>query len=64
MIKTMYSESYYYNDKTKELNDISVVNGLENAIKDFKDGAIVECRDALIAIINAICDWENDNAVL
>ena len=61
MIKTMYSESYYYNGKTKGLNDISVVNGLENAIKDFKDGAIVECVDTLITIINAIREWERDN---
>lgn len=63
MLKTMCSESYYYNEKTKELDDISVVNGLESATKDFKDGAIIECRDTLIAIINAIYDWEQENAL-
>lgn len=63
MRKDLFSlERYYYNDKTKELDDIAVVNGLENAIKDYEDGAIVECRDALIAIINSIYDWEKDNA--
>lgn len=62
MRKELFSlEMYYYNDKTKELDDIAVVNGLENAIKDYKDGAILECVDTLITIINAIREWERDN---
>ena len=62
MKKELFSlERYYYNDKTKELDDIAVVNGLENAIKDYEDGAIIECVDTLITIINAIQEWDRDN---
>lgn len=41
-----------------ELNDKAIVNALKDAINLYEDGAIVETKDILIDIINAISDFE------
>ena len=52
----------YFDNKTKELNDEDIIEGLESALRDYKDGTILECRDTLNAISKAItrfeeCEW-------
>lgn len=48
----------YFDNKTKELNDKDIIDGLESALQDYKDGAILECRDTLNAISKAITRFE------
>jgi len=48
----------YFDNKTKELNDKDIIDGLESALSDYKDGAILECRDTLNAISRAITRFE------
>lgn len=42
--------------KDGELNDKRVIEALNKAIEDYKDGELIEVRDTLLEIINAIDD--------
>lgn len=48
----------YYNEKTKELADTEIIAALKSAIKDYEDGAIIECENTLIDIVNAIREFD------
>lgn len=50
-----------YNERTKELNDKTIMEALSSATKDYEDGAIIECQDILIGIVNAITQFTQDN---
>lgn len=50
-----------YNERTKELNDKKIMEALSSATKDYEDGAIIECQDILIDIVNAITQFTQDN---
>ena len=50
----------FYNNKTKELNDKEILNALEEAYKDYENGAISECRLTLNQISRAIFEFEQD----
>lgn len=50
-----------YNESKKELNDKIVVKKLKEATELYEDGAIIECQDILIDVINAITDFTNGN---
>ena len=51
----------YFNENTHELKDKKIIAALKQALKDYEDGAIIECRDELADIVNAIDafdEWE------
>lgn len=48
----------FYNEKTKELADTQIIAALKSAIKDYEDGAIIECENTLIDIVNAIREFD------
>ena len=50
-----------YNERTKELNDKAIMGALASATKDYEDGSIIECCDALIEIVWAIQEYMKDN---
>ena len=51
---------WYYNEKTKELSDEEIMDALKQAMDDYENGAIVEVRDELATIINAIDAFISD----
>ena len=42
-----------------ELQDQKIVAALHQAAEDYENGAIIEAKDVLIEIINAITDFES-----
>ena len=42
------------------LQDKKIVEALHKAAEDYENGEIIEVKDVLIEIINAITDFEND----
>lgn len=54
----------YYNKKTKELNDERIANDLRKLADDYENGEIVEVRDALLDIVEAIDDYSDDQNIL
>lgn len=51
----------YYNKKTKELNDERIAHDLRKLADDYENGEIVEVRDALLDIVEAIDDYSEEN---
>ena len=45
--------------KHGELQDIKIINALKEAVHDYEDGAILEVRDLLVDIADAINEWED-----
>lgn len=45
--------------KHGELQDIEIINALKKSAYDYENGAILEVRDLLVEIVNAIDDWED-----
>jgi hypothetical protein len=45
--------------KNGELQDKKIVKALNQAAEDYENGEIIEVKDVLIEIINAITDFEN-----
>lgn len=45
--------------KKGELQDKQIVAALHRAAEDYENGEIIEVKDELIDIINAITDFEN-----
>lgn len=43
-----------------ELKDRKIIEALHRAAEDYENGEIVEVKDVLIEIINAITDFENE----
>lgn len=54
----------YYNKKTKELDDERIANDLRKLADDYENGEIVEVRDALLDIVEAIDDYSDDQNIL
>ena len=48
----------FYDLKKKDLNDADILEGLKEAIEDYNNGAILECRDTLFRIVRAISEYE------
>lgn len=46
--------------KKGELQDKKIVAALHQAAEDYANGEIIEVKDVLIEIINAITDFEQD----
>ena len=46
--------------KKGELKDKKIVAALHQAAEDYENGEIIEVKDVLIEIINAITDFEQD----
>ena len=44
--------------KNNELDDAAIIKALNQAVKDYEDGAIAEVRDSLVEIVNAIDEFE------
>lgn len=44
--------------KKNELDDAAILKALNQAIKDYENGAIAEVRDSLVEIVNAIDEFE------
>lgn len=44
--------------KNNKLDDAAIIKALNQAVKDYEDGAIAEVRDSLVEIINAIDEFE------
>lgn len=44
--------------KNGELDDAAIIKALNQAVKDYEDGAIVEVRDSLAEIVVAIDEFE------
>ncbi len=44
--------------KNKELDDAAIIKALNQAVKNYEDGAIAEVRDSLVEIVNAIDEFE------
>lgn len=47
--------------KKRELQDKDIVAALHKAAEDYENGEIVEVKDVLIEIINAITDFEQEH---
>ena len=45
--------------KNNELDDQAIINALHQAANDYENGAIIETRDTLIMIINAIDEFDD-----
>ncbi len=45
--------------KNGELKDKKIVAALHKAAEDYENGEIIEVKDVLVEIINAITDFEN-----
>lgn len=50
-----------YNKKDKTLLDEAVLRKLRYAAQLYEDGAILECNDELLDVINAIREFSEDN---
>jgi len=55
----------YRKKKTKlfengALNDELVLSTIDQALRDYGNGAIIEARDALLDVINAIDDFDRE----
>lgn len=50
----------YYNLNTGELDDKRILAALDEAYKDYIDGAIIECRDILREIVYSIDCFSDD----
>ena len=50
----------YYNEKTKELDDNRILRDIRCAATLFEDGSIIESRDVMVDIINAIDAFTSD----
>lgn len=46
--------------KNHELEDQQIINALRQAVDDYENGAVVEVRDTLIEIVNAINEFESE----
>ncbi len=44
----------FYDKKSKELKDQEIIDAIQDALYDYKDGAIIECRDELASVIVSI----------
>lgn len=44
----------FYNKKSKELKDQEIIDAIQDALYDYKDGAIIECRETLARVIDSI----------
>lgn len=44
--------------KNNELDDAAIIKALNQAVKDYEDGAIAEVRDSLAEIVNVIDEFE------
>lgn len=53
--------SKLYNKKDKTLLDEAVLRKLRYAAQLYEDGAILECNDELLDVINAIREFSEDN---
>ena len=50
----------FYNENKRELKDGKIIAALKQALKDYEDGAIIECRDTISDIEDAINAFEDD----
>ena len=50
-----------YNEAKNELRDDLVIKKLSEAKELYEDGAIIECQDMLIDIVNAITQFTQNN---
>lgn len=50
----------FYNEKTRELKDAKIVEALQRAAIDYKNGEIAEVRDLLADIIRNIDEFERN----
>ena len=46
-----------------KLRDIEIINALKEAVYDFEDGAILEVRDVLAEIVEAIDEYDYNNSL-
>ena len=51
-------ETKFY--KHGKLNDKKIIEALKDAIKDYEDGAIIECRDTLQDVVDSINEFEDN----
>ena len=56
----MKTRHKFYNAKEKTLDYYGVIEALKEASKDYQDGAIIECRDTLREIADAIDAFAKD----
>lgn len=47
--------------KKRELRDKDIIAALHKAAEDYENGEIIEVKDVLIEIINAITDFEQEH---
>lgn len=50
----------FYDGLTMELNDRAIMNAIKDALNDYSNGAIIECRDTLEKIVDAITEFERE----
>ena len=46
--------------KNGELDDKKIIKALKHATQDYEDGAILEAKNVLVKIVNAITDFETE----
>ena len=54
-------ETKYYDHKKNELKDKKILEALARAARDYENGAILEARDELADIVNAIDEFDAHN---
>lgn len=47
--------------KNGQMNDTLVLAAIKTALDDYEDGAIMEARNTLADIVNAIDEWSKKN---
>lgn len=47
--------------KNGELLDEDILKAIHDAYENYSDGAIIEARDTLVEIVNAIDKWSKEN---
>lgn len=56
----MSKKNKFYLSAEKELDDRAVINAIKEALNDYRQGAILECRDTLKQIVNAIDKFDKE----
>ena len=49
-----------YDEVAMELNDRAIIDAIKSALNDYSNGSIIECRDTLEKVVDAITEFERE----
>lgn len=56
----MSKKNKFYLAAENELDDRAIINAIKEALNDYRQGAILECRDTLKSVVNAINKFDKE----